>query len=844
VKTRTSHIALCSLICLALLATFSTGSAQVPVGPTLPQEVMEAPALQDAPLRQGALEQPSQGKGFVPPPMDLSHLTGQKMPLGGVRTQAVPDSWDWRAHGKVTSVKNQGGCGACYTFAAIGNIEAKMLIDGAGTYDFSENNAKECNWYEITGTAGGTSCSGGNYDLLANMFSKKGTVLETCDPYVASDANCKSTCPYQKTLLDWRIISGNAVPDTNVLKQYIYDYGPVYTSLYAGDGDAWDTEFVNYDGSYTLYYAGTESPNHAVLIVGWDDSLSHAGSGTGGWIVKNSWGTSWGDGGYFTIAYGSASIGKYSSFMYDWQDYDSNGDIWYYDEGGWSVSTGYGDTTAWGLAVFTATVGTNVTRAEFWTTDATDDVDVYIYDDFDGNAPTNLLRQSLNHSFDEAGYHSVALASPLPVAAGDDVVVVVKFTNDSYNYPLPRDQHGPPEAGRTYTSHSGASWSASSYDVAIRLRTSAAPAPNVGVTKQVIGSDFAPGDPLTFTLTIANSGNEVAARVVVTDDMPSEVLNPTFASTLALTPTGVLSYVWNVEPLGTGDSGVITIYGQIDPGLASGFSFANMAIISDPEDNTPGNNTSSVTVGECRVYLPLVIRNYPPPPPSTLYSAGDACVLQGYPTTNFGDTSDMWAGYDDYLSPDGKIVRSLIQFDVSAIPSGISIGSATLRVYLVGSWDYPNRTRTITTYRIGSAWSESSVTWNTCPSCAEAYGSAPVTHGAWGWYSFDVTNLVRGWVNGSLPNYGVMLRGPEVSGSNSSWKGFSTREGPYTPQLAITYGGYTTSADARLADESLSRGEPACVTIEALTGRPNADFPSVSLCQPYSPAGEKCLALP
>ena len=81
-KTRTSHIALCSLICLALLATFSTGSAQVPVGPTLPQKVVEAPALQDAPLRQGALEQPSQGKGFVPPPMDLSHLTGQKMPLG------------------------------------------------------------------------------------------------------------------------------------------------------------------------------------------------------------------------------------------------------------------------------------------------------------------------------------------------------------------------------------------------------------------------------------------------------------------------------------------------------------------------------------------------------------------------------------------------------------------------------------------------------------------------------------------------------------------------------------------------------------------------------------------
>nr|HID15030.1 DNRLRE domain-containing protein [Anaerolineae bacterium] len=753
-KTRASRITLVSLICLALLAAFSTSGAQVPTGPTLPQDAVEAPAQQIAPLRPGALEQPPHSKGFVPPPMDLSHLTGQRMPSVSV-LQSLPSSWDWRAQGKVTLVKNQDACGSCYSFAAIANIESKMLIDGAGTFDFSENNAKECNWYELTNTAGGTSCSGGNYDLLANLFSKKGTVLESCDPYVASDVACKSGCPYQKTLLDWRIISGDAVPNTDVLKQYIYQYGPVYTSLYAGDGDAWETELQNYDGSYTLYYTGSEMPNHAVFIVGWDDSLSHTG-GNGGWIVKNSWGTSWGDNGYFYIAYGSASIGKYSSFMYDWQDYDPTGDIMYYDEGGWSVSRGYGDTTAWGLAVFTSTVNTNITRVEFWTTDATTDVDVYIYDDFDGSAPTNLLRQSLDHSYNEAGYHSVPLALPLPVPAGNDVIAVVQFTNAVYPYPIPCDRYGPQETGRTYISHSGASgsWSASLYDVAIRLRTSSALAPDVGITKRVIGSDFAPGDPIAFTLTIANSGSEVAAHVVVTDVVPTEVLTPTFASTLALTPTGVLSYVWNVEPLGVGESGVITIYGWIDPGLGSGFSFTNTAIISDPEDNAPGNNTSTVTVGERKVYLPLVVRKYPPPPPSTFYSVGDACVLEGYPTTNLGNTSDMWAGYDDYLSPDGKIARSLIQFDVSAIPSGTSINSAVLRVYLVSSYDYPDKTRTITTYRIGSVWSESSATWNTHPSFAEAYGSASVTHGAWGWYSFDVTDLVRGWVNGTLSNYG------------------------------------------------------------------------------------------
>ena len=65
--------------------------------------------------------------------------------------------------------------------------------------------------------------------MVANLFSQKGTVLESCDPYVDSDVNCKTTCAYQKTVLDWWMINGNTIPDPNVLKAYIYTYGPVYT---------------------------------------------------------------------------------------------------------------------------------------------------------------------------------------------------------------------------------------------------------------------------------------------------------------------------------------------------------------------------------------------------------------------------------------------------------------------------------------------------------------------------------------------------------------------------------------------------------------------------------------
>jgi C1A family cysteine protease len=419
--------------------------------------------------------------------MDLSHLKGDRMPAG-VSAADLPPRWDWREAGIVTPVRNQGSCGSCYAFAFVGAFEAKLVRDGAGTagtVNLSENQAKECNWeeannyYSIWGPLG--SCDGGFSAMIANLFSQKGAVQESCDPYVSADVACSSSCPIQKTVLGWSQISGEVVPDTDVLKAYIQAYGPVHTSLYAGNGDKWDGDFSSYNGcSTTLCYPGTEEPNHAVLIVGWDDNLTHTG-GRGAWIVKNSWGTSWGCAGYFTIAYGSASIGMDSGFVSAWQEYDANGGLLYYDDAGWNGALGAPGLTAWGLVKLIPPTSTQVTRVEFWTTDATTDVDVYLYDSFDGNTLSGLLFAQENLSFPEAGYHSVLVSPAVSVAGGNDIVAVVKFTNASYSYPLALDERGPAETGRTFRSFSGAngSWrdlgAAFGADVAIRLRTSNVP---------------------------------------------------------------------------------------------------------------------------------------------------------------------------------------------------------------------------------------------------------------------------------------------------------------------------------------------------------------------------------
>ena len=445
---------------------------------------------QAAPLKAASQADVSPGKGFVPPPADLSHISA---PMVG--PLPILSHFDWRETGKVSPVKNQGPCGSCYAFAAIGNFEAKVLVDGGSLFDFSENNVKECEWW-------GSSCGGGNYWRLASFLAAKGTVLETCDPYVPSNVACNSSCPYQRNLLEWWVISSEVMPSVNVLKSYIQTYGPVYTTLYAGYYDAWDTEFGNYDGSYTLYYTGTQESNHAVLIVGWDDDLPHAG-GQGAWIVKNSWGTSWGgpcgygtEGGYFTIAYGSAQIGTHSSLLHGWQNYDPNGMLLYYDEGGYTGSVGYTNPTAWGLCKFIPGEDVEEERVEFWTLDATTDVDVLLYDDFNGTSVSNLLASNLNNSYVTAGYHSVELASPVSVTSGDDVYAVVKITDASYAYPIAYDPFGPRESGCCYLSPTGSIFSEwTGGDIGIRIRAATETScGDVVETPAIISALDVPGD--------------------------------------------------------------------------------------------------------------------------------------------------------------------------------------------------------------------------------------------------------------------------------------------------------------------------------------------------------------
>ena len=743
--------------------------------------------------------QDSHATGFIAPPMDLSYLAVESYPGRLSASDTITETFDWRDRGGVnyvTPVRNQASCGACYAFAGLGNIESKALIDGVTPApDYSENHAKDCTWFS-SNIPGAGGCTGGNYNMLANLYSKAGTVNETDDPYTAADGACQSPAgPYQTTLLGWQMLSGPMAPPTMTVKQALVDNGPLYSAFYTGDirAPAWDATFDAYDGSTVLNYTGdVTDTNHAVLIVGWDDTAVHSG-GQGAWIVKNSWGTAWGDNGYFMIAYDSAGIGTYAAYVTDWQPYDANGGIWYYDEGGWTGYTGYGASpTAWGLNVFTATQQTNATHVEFWAPDAMSDVDISLYDTFDGSTPSGLLWQSNDHMYPAAGYYSVPITAPVQVAPGDTVVAAVRFTAQNTTKPIPTDRYGP-VSGNSYTSLNGVIYVDSTYDIGIRLRTSTTPA-DLALTKEVLGANFGPGDPITFTLTMENTGTGPAKSPVLTDTMPSEVVNTAVTSTVLITQTGTQDYVWQVAPLGPGETGIITITGELAGGTAEGEAFENEATVYDPQDGRLTNNTSSVQIGLKQVFLALVLRSYPPLQERTFYSTGDTVVFEGRPSTPMGGDDYLHAGYGLNGCParvDGvKVARTLVQFDFSTLPASY-VQRATLNIRESGSCYFKGAANpTLTSYRVSSPWSEGTVTWNTAPAPAEAYGSVTVayTDGSWDWYEIDVTDLVNQWLQGT-PNNGLMLRGHEAYDDNSIILSFRAHGTGYGPYLAVEYYG-------------------------------------------------------
>lgn len=219
-----------------------------------------------------------------------SFVNGLDAVLNGM-PPAPSGVFDWRDHNglhAVSPIENQGSCGSCWAFASTAQLESQMLIHGAQSMpDESEQALISC------GHVG--DCNGGTLGLSAAFLQTYGLPPVSYFPYTGTNNSCSNArrgWQSQTTKIDayFNVPASLVLPNVAALKSALALYGPLSTSFKVYD------DFYNYSSGVYSYTSGNFDGWHAVLIIGYDDPRQ-------AFIVKNSWGTDWGENGFFEIAY-------------------------------------------------------------------------------------------------------------------------------------------------------------------------------------------------------------------------------------------------------------------------------------------------------------------------------------------------------------------------------------------------------------------------------------------------------------------------------------------------------------------------------------------------------------
>jgi C1A family cysteine protease len=419
--------------------------------------------------------------GFTPSPVNLSHL--KHTPVAAVYASAStspPTSYDLRTLNRVTPVENQGSAGVCWTFATYGSLES-YLMPGE-TWSFSENNIK--NVLSSANSPQGFDRGpndGGNYFMSTAYLARgNGPVNTSNDPYSATSkfSSKEIGLPVNQHVQNITFLPNRNGPTDNLgIKKAIMTNGGVATAMYF---DPYDTTIYN-QNTYGYYYNGTTPSDHAVTIVGWDDSFSKNNfsttpPGNGAFIIKNSWGTTaadWGNvnnaNGYFYVSYYDSDIGYDMNTQFTAENPNDYANIYQYDPLGWTQQISTSQTnpiTGWGANIFTAKSNEVLKAVSFYTTDLNCNYVINIYNNT-GSNPISQAGPVLTQSgtIPNAGYNTVPLNSGVKLNAGKNFSVVLKLTNPAYNYPIAVEMpisgyssQAKANASESFVSSDGSSW--------------------------------------------------------------------------------------------------------------------------------------------------------------------------------------------------------------------------------------------------------------------------------------------------------------------------------------------------------------------------------------------------
>lgn len=386
--------------------------------------------------------------------------------------EVLPSSYDSRDAGNIPPVRNQGTMGNCWAHAALASVEASAMTKGIDSNpNYSErhmswfaynrknvndplgNTGDDATYLYGSPTPAKVYNEGGNYLISTIMLSKwEGAADESDYPYVAQSINVNTENLY-KSVAHVQNIRYIKMSQMNSIKKAVMENGAVLTDYLHLD--------KYYNSATASYYDPELSPqvDHSVNIIGWDDNYprtnfkSGARPGTdGAWLVRNSWGASWGKSGYFWVSYEDAVMDKMTAVSYEAEANDNYDKNYFHDGSNFEERIiMYNPHIA---NVFTAADDEEIKAVSIMLGSADADYTVEIYTDIadleQGPASgTKVLSQSGKTTF--AGLYTIPLEKTVEVAKGTQFAVAFKF-DDSQIVFIDSSDDGNYYPGRRYVS--------------------------------------------------------------------------------------------------------------------------------------------------------------------------------------------------------------------------------------------------------------------------------------------------------------------------------------------------------------------------------------------------------
>ena len=381
---------------------------------------------------------------------------------------AAPSAYSSVDNGYITSVKNQGSWGVCWAFAATSASESSLIKEfpekfSSQTTDLSENLLAYMTSHPAVYGHPGMSADIGKYTADTNTYylSAGGNsqfvgfaYMNGYGPYAESDKfpysayGTPTIADYDFTEAEYYELRDSGIAkatgmltatltktaDNDNVKQMIMDYGSVVIGYCDRKSECLSSDS---SGNYYYYCPDSYTQNHDVTIVGWDDSIpasafKTAPEGNGAWLIKNSWGSSSRDGGYFWLSYYDKSLeDKVAAFDFTIEGEDDYYDKCYSYDGANNFKRSYvaGLDTIYSSNIFTAEEDLIVNGAAFYTAEG-NVLEVSVYTDLTSDTSptsgTKAATKAVNAKY--GGYISCTFDSEVKVAKGEKFSIVLKNT--------------------------------------------------------------------------------------------------------------------------------------------------------------------------------------------------------------------------------------------------------------------------------------------------------------------------------------------------------------------------------------------------------------------------------